>query len=50
VLGLEQFGMGDRLGSFSRVRMGEDKVSHPVPRGRTERIPYVCQDPFPHIC
>jgi hypothetical protein len=26
VLGLEQFGMGDRLGSFSRVRMSEDKV------------------------
>jgi hypothetical protein len=25
-------------------------VSHPVPGGRTERIPYVCQDPFPHIC
>jgi hypothetical protein len=25
-------------------------LSHPVPGGRTERIPYVCQDPFPHIC
>jgi hypothetical protein len=25
-------------------------VSHPVPGGRTERIPYVCQDPFPHKC
>jgi hypothetical protein len=22
----------------------------PGSRGRTERIPYVCQDPFPHIC
>jgi hypothetical protein len=27
-----------------------DPLSHPVPGGRTERIPYVCQDPFPHIC
>jgi hypothetical protein len=26
VLGFEQFGMGDRLGSFSRVRRSEDKV------------------------
>jgi hypothetical protein len=26
MLGLEQFGMGDRPGSFSRVRMSEDKV------------------------
>jgi hypothetical protein len=26
VLGLEQFGMGDRPRSFSRVRMSEDKV------------------------
>jgi hypothetical protein len=26
VLGLEQFGMGDRLGSFSRVRLSEVKV------------------------
>jgi hypothetical protein len=26
------------------------QVSHLVPGGRTERIPYVCQDPFPHIC
>jgi hypothetical protein len=26
VLGLEQFGMGDRLGSFSWVRMSKDKV------------------------
>jgi hypothetical protein len=26
VLGLEQFGMDDRLGSFSQVRMSEDKV------------------------
>jgi hypothetical protein len=26
VLGLEQFGMGDRPGSFSRVCMSEDKV------------------------
>jgi hypothetical protein len=25
-------------------------LSHPVPGGRTESIPYVCQDPFPHIC
>jgi hypothetical protein len=29
---------------------GEALLSHPVPGGRTERIPYVCQDPFPHIC
>jgi hypothetical protein len=26
VLGLEKFGMGDRPGSFSWVRMSEDKV------------------------
>jgi hypothetical protein len=26
------------------------KVSHPVPGDRNERIPYVCQDPFPHKC
>jgi hypothetical protein len=26
VFGLEQFGMGDRPRSFSRVRMSEDKV------------------------
>jgi hypothetical protein len=26
VVGLEQFGMGDRLGSFPRVHMSEDKV------------------------
>jgi hypothetical protein len=26
MLGLKQFGMGDRPGSFSRVRMSEDKV------------------------
>jgi hypothetical protein len=26
MLGLEQFGMGDRPGSFSWVRMSEDKV------------------------
>jgi hypothetical protein len=36
--------------------IGEEKalvvgdVSRPVPGGRTECIPYVCQDPFPHIC
>jgi hypothetical protein len=28
----------------------ERKVSHPVPGDRTERISYVCQDPFLHIC
>jgi hypothetical protein len=27
-----------------------DLVSHPVPGGGTERIAYVCQDLFPHIC
>ena len=26
MLGLEQFGIGDRPGSFSRVHMSEDKV------------------------
>jgi hypothetical protein len=26
------------------------ELSHPVPGGRTKRIAYVCQDPFPHIC
>jgi hypothetical protein len=25
-------------------------LSHPFLRGRTERIAYVCQDLYPHIC
>jgi hypothetical protein len=36
---------------LSLLSMGTpDSLSHPVPGGRTERIAYVCQDPFPHIC
>jgi hypothetical protein len=35
--------------AFAGAR-GAVSLSHPVPGGRTKRIPYVCQDPFPHIC
>jgi hypothetical protein len=35
--------------SWGRVERSSP-LSHSVPGGRTERIPYVCQDLFPHIC
>jgi hypothetical protein len=39
---------GDVLGNLKR--QCKKGVYHMCARGRTERIPYVCQDPFPHIC
>jgi hypothetical protein len=43
-------------GATQNARVGaegareRDVVSHPVLRGKTECIAYVCQDLFPHIC
>jgi hypothetical protein len=49
------FGPGILLEAEENIRVVREnlkatQLSHPVPGGRTERIPYVCQDPFPHIC
>jgi hypothetical protein len=43
-------GFYEAMKKTNTEKITNEMLSHPVPGGRTERIPYVCQDPFPHIC